>query len=70
MDAEDYTDYPINQLEEDNILRELNKCLLAFSQKSTGEILELRAKQQQRTKESSAGKHRALWVEISDFSSI
>lgn len=62
MDAEDYSDYPINQLEEDNILRELNKCLLAFSQKSTGDILELRSKQQQRIKESSTGKHRALYV--------
>lgn len=38
MDAENYTDYPINQLEEDNILRELNKCLLAFRQKSACSI--------------------------------
>lgn len=35
MDAEDYSDYPVNQFEEDNILRELNKCLLAFRQNST-----------------------------------
>lgn len=33
IDAEDYTHLPISQHEEDNILRELNKCLLAFQQK-------------------------------------
>ncbi|XP_018336624.1 uncharacterized protein LOC108745068 isoform X2 [Agrilus planipennis] len=33
MDADDYTLLPIGQYEEDNILRELNKCLLAFQQK-------------------------------------
>lgn len=38
MDAENYTGYPINQMEEDNILRELNKCLLAFRQKSACSI--------------------------------
>lgn len=32
-DADDYTKLPIGQYEEDNILRELNKCLLAFQQK-------------------------------------
>lgn len=32
MDAEDYSSLPIGQWEEDNILRELNKCLLAFQQ--------------------------------------
>lgn len=32
-DAEDYSKLPITQYEEDNILRELNKCLLAFQQK-------------------------------------
>lgn len=32
IDAENYTQYPITQYEEDNILRELNKCLLAFQQ--------------------------------------
>lgn len=32
MDAENYSDYAITQFEEDNILRELNKCLLAFRQ--------------------------------------
>lgn len=32
MDAENYTQLPISQYEEDNILRELNKCLLAFQQ--------------------------------------
>lgn len=60
MDAEDYTEYPVNQLEEDNILRELNKCLLAFSQKSTGAILELRSKQQQRRVRENSLTHRAL----------
>ncbi|XP_031346955.1 uncharacterized protein LOC116173569 isoform X1 [Photinus pyralis] len=35
IDAENYTQYPISQYEEDNILRELNKCLLAFQQKNT-----------------------------------
>lgn len=32
MDAENYTHYPVNQFEEDNVLRELNKCLLGFRQ--------------------------------------
>ncbi|KAJ2943800.1 hypothetical protein O0L34_g8120 [Tuta absoluta] len=32
MDAEDYSALPLGQWEEDNILRELNKCLLAFQQ--------------------------------------
>ncbi|KAK7864330.1 hypothetical protein R5R35_009174 [Gryllus longicercus] len=33
MDAEIYTTLPISQLEEDNVLRELNKALLGFRQK-------------------------------------
>ncbi|XP_041974508.1 uncharacterized protein LOC121729888 isoform X2 [Aricia agestis] len=32
MDAEDYSRLPLSQWEEDNVLRELNKCLLAFQQ--------------------------------------
>lgn len=32
MDAEDYSALPLGQWEEDNILRELNKSLLAFQQ--------------------------------------
>lgn len=32
MDAEDYSKLPKLQWEEDNVLRELNKCLLAFQQ--------------------------------------
>lgn len=32
MDAEDYSGLPLGQWEEDNVLRELNKCLLAFQQ--------------------------------------
>ncbi|KAK5645685.1 hypothetical protein RI129_004149 [Pyrocoelia pectoralis] len=35
IDAENYTQLPIGQYEEDNILRELNKCLLAFQQNET-----------------------------------
>lgn len=42
IDAENYSDYPISQFEEDNVLRELNKCLLAFRQKSKTSILESR----------------------------
>ncbi|PSN54006.1 hypothetical protein C0J52_10157 [Blattella germanica] len=34
MDAENYLRLPISQFEEDNILRELNKALLAFRQQS------------------------------------
>lgn len=34
IDADDYTRLPIGQYEEDNILRELNKCLLGFQQKN------------------------------------
>ncbi|CAH1104562.1 unnamed protein product [Psylliodes chrysocephalus] len=33
IDADNYTKLPIGQYEEDNILRELNKCLLGFQQK-------------------------------------
>lgn len=32
IDAEDYSDLPIRQYEEDNVLRELNKAYLGFSQ--------------------------------------
>ncbi|KAL4715231.1 hypothetical protein ACJJTC_007813 [Scirpophaga incertulas] len=32
MDAEDYSKLPLSQWEEDNVLREMNKCLLAFQQ--------------------------------------
>lgn len=39
MDAEDYSTYPASQFEEDNVLRELNKCLLAFRQNTTCPIL-------------------------------
>lgn len=39
MDPENYSSYPISQFEEDNILRELNKCLLAFRQNTTAPIL-------------------------------
>ncbi|KAJ8940164.1 hypothetical protein NQ318_019373 [Aromia moschata] len=35
IDADDYTKLPIGQYEEDNILRELNKCLLGFQQKQS-----------------------------------
>lgn len=39
MDAENYSNYPDSQFEEDNVLRELNKCLLAFRQNSTSPII-------------------------------
>lgn len=39
MDAEDYSSYPDSQFEEDNVLRELNKCLLAFRQNTTCPII-------------------------------
>lgn len=39
MDAEDYSEFPESQFEEDNVLRELNKCLLAFRQNTTCPIL-------------------------------
>lgn len=39
MDPEDYSSYPVSQFEEDNVLRELNKCLLAFRQNTTCPIL-------------------------------
>lgn len=39
MDAENYSGYPDSQFEEDNVLRELNKCLLAFRQNTTCPIL-------------------------------
>lgn len=39
MDAENYSKYPESQFEEDNVLRELNKCLLAFRQNTTCPIL-------------------------------
>lgn len=35
IDPEDYSQFPHHQFEEDNILRELNKCLLAFRQNTT-----------------------------------
>lgn len=42
IDAENYSEYPISQFEEDNVLRELNKCLLAFRQKSKTSMLDSR----------------------------
>ena len=32
IDAEDYSDLPVRQYEEDNVLRELNKAYLGFRQ--------------------------------------
>jgi Poly (ADP-ribose) glycohydrolase (PARG). len=34
MDAENYSRLPLSQYEEDNVLRELNKALLGFRQKT------------------------------------
>ena len=39
MDAEDYSDLPVRQYEEDNVLRELNKAYLAFRQPDREERL-------------------------------
>lgn len=39
MDAEDYSNFPDSQFEEDNVLRELNKCLIAFRQNTTCPII-------------------------------
>lgn len=39
MDAENYSSFPDSQFEEDNMLRELNKCLLAFRQNTTCPII-------------------------------
>lgn len=39
MDAENYSSFPDSQFEEDNVLRELNKCLLAFRQNTTCPII-------------------------------
>lgn len=44
IDAENYSILPIDQFEEDNILRELNKCLLAYKQNINNVILENREK--------------------------
>lgn len=35
MDPEDYSKLPLSQFEEDNVLREMNKSLLAFRQRHT-----------------------------------
>ncbi|XP_064212913.1 uncharacterized protein LOC100142603 isoform X1 [Tribolium castaneum] len=50
VDADDYKKLPIGQFEEDNILRELNKCLLAFQQKQfrTNEPQNLHTSRQRR----------------------
>ena len=34
IDAEDYSDLPVRQYEEDNVLRELNKAFIGFQQVS------------------------------------
>lgn len=52
MDAENYSNYPDSQFEEDNVLRELNKCLLAFRQNSTSPIITSTTTQQPTTASS------------------
>lgn len=42
IDAENYRAIPSQQFEEDDILRELNKCLLAFRQNTTCPVVESR----------------------------
>lgn len=54
MDAEDYSTYPVSQFEEDNILRELNKCLLAFRQNTNCPILPNNSTRSERRLNSSA----------------
>uniref|UniRef100_A0A1Q3FIR3 poly(ADP-ribose) glycohydrolase n=1 Tax=Culex tarsalis TaxID=7177 RepID=A0A1Q3FIR3_CULTA len=48
IDAENYRAIPSQQFEEDDILRELNKCLLAFRQNTTCPVVEPRAAEKQR----------------------
>jgi poly(ADP-ribose) glycohydrolase len=42
IDAENYSSCPPTQFEEDNVLRELNKCLLAYRQNALCPIVEAR----------------------------
>ncbi|XP_021705098.1 uncharacterized protein LOC5569294 isoform X1 [Aedes aegypti] len=48
IDAENYRAIPSHQFEEDDILRELNKCLLAFRQNTTCPVVEPRPAEKQR----------------------
>ncbi|XP_062565861.1 uncharacterized protein LOC134228095 isoform X2 [Armigeres subalbatus] len=48
IDAENYRAIPSHQFEEDDILRELNKCLLAFRQNTTCPVVEQRSGEKQR----------------------
>lgn len=48
IDAENYRAIPSQQFEEDDILRELNKCLLAFRQNTTCPVVEPRPADKQR----------------------
>ncbi|XP_055639878.1 uncharacterized protein LOC129777557 isoform X2 [Toxorhynchites rutilus septentrionalis] len=48
IDAENYRAVPSHQFEEDDILRELNKCLLAFRQNTTCPVVEQRSGEKQR----------------------
>lgn len=47
IDAENYKLLPFHQYEEDNILRELNKCLLGFRQNTTCPIVEPKERQKE-----------------------
>ncbi|XP_058823675.1 uncharacterized protein LOC131684645 isoform X2 [Topomyia yanbarensis] len=48
IDAENYRAIPSHQFEEDDILRELNKCLLAFRQNTTCPVVEPKPSEKQR----------------------
>ncbi|XP_055540620.1 uncharacterized protein LOC129727142 isoform X2 [Wyeomyia smithii] len=48
IDAENYRAVPSQQFEEDDILRELNKCLLAFRQNTTCPVVEVKPSEKQR----------------------
>ncbi|XP_055607530.1 uncharacterized protein LOC129755186 isoform X2 [Uranotaenia lowii] len=48
IDAENYRTLPSQQFEEDDILRELNKCLLSFRQNTTCPVVEPRPSEKQR----------------------
>ncbi|XP_063224061.1 uncharacterized protein LOC134531936 [Bacillus rossius redtenbacheri] len=54
MDAENYMRLPLSQFEEDNVLRELNKALLAFRQQSEPPASSPSPPQQQQQQQSAA----------------
>lgn len=57
MDAENYSTFPVSQFEEDNVLRELNKCLLAFRQNTKCPSDNLKRIKQQQQQERDINEH-------------